>query len=118
MSGPFSNRSILLRLVGCLRFVGANDIAKNPARRGQAACRHRPKAIQLRYRLTRAIDLSLRPDSGAARVAQTPSPIISAIDMVDIAILFWNVMSARPKQKLFPHFSEARTVIFVIEIVE
>jgi hypothetical protein len=38
--------------------------------------------------------------------------------MVDIAILFWNVMSARPKQKLFPHFNEARVVIFVIEIVE
>ena len=43
---------------------------------------------------------------------------VSAIGMVGIAILFGNFMSARPKQKLFPHFSEARTVIFVIEIVE
>jgi hypothetical protein len=38
--------------------------------------------------------------------------------MVDIAILFWNFMSARPKQKLFPHFSEARTAIFSVKQIE
>jgi hypothetical protein len=38
--------------------------------------------------------------------------------MIAIAIRFENLIAAWPKQKLFPHFSEARTAIFAIEKVE
>jgi hypothetical protein len=50
----------------------------------------------------------------ALRVA----PISRAVKTAGIAIHFWNLMAARQKQKLFPHFSEARTAIFAIQKVE
>jgi hypothetical protein len=38
--------------------------------------------------------------------------------MVGVAIRFGNFMAPRPKQKLLPHFGEARTAIFAIKTVE
>jgi hypothetical protein len=39
--------------------------------------------------------------------------------MADIAIRFWDLMALRRDQKkLFPHFGEAGTAVFVVEEVE
>ena len=39
--------------------------------------------------------------------------------MADIAIRFWDLMAlSRDQKKLFPHFGEAGTAVFVVEEVE
>lgn len=42
----------------------------------------------------------------------------SVVTIAGIEVRFRNFMAAWPKQKLFPHFSEARAAIFAIEKVE
>ena len=52
------------------------------------------------------------------RVNWTTAPIGSAVRMAGIAIRFGKLVAGSPKQKLLPHFSEARTAIFAVKQVE
>ncbi len=52
--------------------------------------------------------------SRAIRIAR---PIISAIGMAGIAIRVGRFAAVK-EQKLFPHFSEARTAVFAVEKIE
>jgi hypothetical protein len=52
-------------------------------------------------------------------VVQTTAPISNAVRVPGIAIRFRNSLALGPGyQKLFPHFSEARTAIFSVKQIE
>jgi hypothetical protein len=55
---------------------------------------------------------------GCPIVAKTAIPTSGAAKIVDIAIRFWDCLALGRNQKLFPHFSEARTAVFTVEEVQ
>jgi hypothetical protein len=56
---------------------------------------------------------------GCPVVAKTTIPTSGAAGIADIAIRFWDHMAlSRDQKKLFPHFGEAGTAVFVVKEVE